>query len=103
MLRYLFGLTGSTLTSGALGSGATLTDPAQMLNHLNDIRPVFDVDGNGQVDALSDGLMIIRYLFGLRGPALIAGAIGTGGDKDGSAATKLVARRTKTYRHVFRA
>jgi len=64
MLRYLFGLTGSTLTSGALGSGATLTDPAQMLNHLNDIRPCFDVDGNGQVDALSDGLMSIRYLFG---------------------------------------
>lgn len=39
---------------------------------------MFDVDGNGQVDALTDGLILIRYMFGLRAPALSAGAMGTG-------------------------
>jgi hypothetical protein len=37
-----------------------------------------DVDGNGAYDALTDGLLLIRYLFGLRGSSLIAGAVGAG-------------------------
>lgn len=37
-----------------------------------------DVDGNGTADALTDGLLVIRYLFGLRGTALIQGAVGAG-------------------------
>lgn len=78
VIRYLSGLSGFSLTAGALGSGATLTDPTELVKHLNDIRPVFDVDGNGRVDPSSDGLMLIRYLFGLRGPSPISGAIGAG-------------------------
>ena len=35
---------------------------------------MLDVDGNGQIDALTDGLMIIRYMFGLRGASLTPGA-----------------------------
>jgi plastocyanin len=35
-----------------------------------------DIDGNGQVDAATDGLLVVRYLLGLRGDALIAGALG---------------------------
>jgi len=38
--------------------------------------PAFDVDGNGAVDALTDGLLLLRYLMGLRGAALIQGAVG---------------------------
>lgn len=37
-----------------------------------------DVDGNGSSDALTDGLLVIRYLFGFRGAALVDGAVGTG-------------------------
>ena len=37
-----------------------------------------DIDGNGQVDALTDAVLILRYLSGLRGPSLVAGAIGPG-------------------------
>ena len=37
-----------------------------------------DVDGNGQVDALTDGLLILRYEFGFRGAALINDAVGDG-------------------------
>ena len=90
VLRYLFGLTGASLTSGALGPGATLISPASMVGHLKDIKPLLDVDANGQADALTDGLMIIRYLFGLRGNSLIAGAIGLG-------ATRTTAPQIEAY------
>ncbi len=38
----------------------------------------FDVDGNGAIGPLSDGLLALRYLFGFRGATLITGAIGAG-------------------------
>ncbi len=68
-------MTGTPLTSGALGTTATRTDPAAVATYLDGMRTALDVDGNGTADALTDGLLIIRYLFGLRGDALIAGAI----------------------------
>lgn len=38
-----------------------------------------DIDGNGSAQALTDGLLVVRYLLGLRGAALIAGATGAAG------------------------
>ncbi|MEO8135511.1 MAG: hypothetical protein ABI831_16215 [Betaproteobacteria bacterium] len=78
ILRYLFGLTGTALTNSAIGGVATRETPAEIIEYMDNIRPLLDVDGNGQSDALTDGLMLIRYLFGLRGPSLIAEAIGAG-------------------------
>jgi len=46
----------------------------------------YDIDANGQVDALTDGLMLIRYLFGLRGASLIQGAIGPSAARNTAAA-----------------
>lgn len=37
---------------------------------------VYDIDGNGVVEALTDGVLLLRYMFGLRGSALIDSAIG---------------------------
>src|SRR5204863_248105 len=76
VLRYLFGMTGTSLTSGALDATATRTDPAAIKTFLDAMRPALDVDGNGTADALTDGLLIMRYMSGLRGSALIAGAVG---------------------------
>jgi hypothetical protein len=75
VMRYLFGLTGSALTTGALGSTASRTDPAAIKSYLDGIRTALDIDGNGTADALTDGLLILRYMFGLRGDALIANAV----------------------------
>jgi len=75
VIRYLFGLTGTPLTTGALGATATRSDPTAIKAYLDGMRTVLDVDGSGTADALTDGLLIVRYLFGLRGDALIAGAI----------------------------
>ena len=35
-----------------------------------------DVDGNGNADALSDGIILLRYLFGIRGEALTQDVLG---------------------------
>lgn len=35
-----------------------------------------DIDGNGKVDALTDGILILRFLLGLRGAALINNSVG---------------------------
>lgn len=37
-----------------------------------------DIDANGFYDALTDGLLVIRYMFGLREASLINGAVGSG-------------------------
>lgn len=39
---------------------------------------VLDVDHNGVAEASKDGLLILRYLLGFRGNALISGAVGAG-------------------------
>lgn len=37
---------------------------------------ILDIDGNGAVDAATDGLLVLRYLLGMRGSTLITGALG---------------------------
>ena len=79
ILRHMNGMSGSTLVSGNVVSGdATRNTAAALTAYLDDLKPKLDIDGNGQVDALTDGLLISRYLLNIRGPALIAGAIGVG-------------------------
>ena len=42
----------------------------------------FDLDGDGESKPLTDGLLLIRYLFGFSGDSLISGAIGSGAERD---------------------
>ena len=42
----------------------------------------FDIDGDGESKPLTDGLLLIRYLFGFSGDSLISGAIGDGAERD---------------------
>jgi hypothetical protein len=78
IIRYLFGFTGDTLISGAVASGATRTTADAIKAYLDGGGMVLDADGNGQKKALSDGLLIIRYLFGFTGDTLISGAVASG-------------------------
>jgi hypothetical protein len=78
VIRYMFGLIGAPLTAGAIGAGAGRTDSAAILTYLNDIRPLLDIDGNGVIDALTDGLLVFRYMSGIVGIPLTQGAIGAG-------------------------
>ena len=73
--RYLFGIRGTALVADTLAVGA---DPALIAQHLDDITPLMDIDGDGRTDALTDGVLIMRYLLGLRGSALINSAVSPG-------------------------
>jgi len=73
VMRYLFGITGPELTDSAIGTGnppPTRTLPAEIAGYLQDIEPYLDADLNGEIDPLTDGLLIFRYLSGIRGDAL---------------------------------
>ncbi len=85
IVRYMFGLTGSWLTVGAVGSLANRADPTQIGDYLNSIRPYLDIDNDGVIDALTDGVLIVRYLLGLTGPSLVQGAIGKDAMRTGDA------------------
>jgi len=59
--------------------GTTTNDPAPANNGATTTAAVtahtLDIDANGQADAFTDGIPIIRHLFWLRGDSLIAGAV----------------------------
>lgn len=74
LLRYMFALRGDDLTNGAVASNSPMT-MQQVQDVMASISGIADLDGNGDIDALTDGLLLIRYLFGLSGGDLISGSI----------------------------
>lgn len=80
MMRHLFGFSGATLVKDALGSGATRTTGEAVSSLLNNAAclGMLDVDGSGHRDALTDGVLAARYLFGFTGASLVSGALGAG-------------------------
>ena len=79
VMRFLQGRAGAALTTGVLGPSPGRSDPT---NYLSDVLPYLDADGNGAVDALTDGLLVIRHLLGFTGSALTQNALGAGARRD---------------------
>jgi hypothetical protein len=75
LLRGMFGLDGSALITGTVASDATYTGPVDIESRIATLGDLADIDGNGQIDALTDGLLTLRYLFGLQGDTLINGVV----------------------------
>lgn len=70
-VRHYFGFTGQPLIEG-LGVSVSVEEVEAALA----ASTFLDVDGNGIIDAATDGVLGIRYLFGFNGDALANGAIG---------------------------
>ena len=77
ILRHLFEFSGSALTEGAVGENSKRIDAGAIDAHLTANRSAMDIDGDGEVRPLTDGLLILRHLFGFAGNALIDGAVGS--------------------------
>ena len=75
VIRYLFGFTGPSLIQGAVDDQALRQDPTAISAYLDDNQALLDVDGDGKAAPLSDGLIVIRYLFGFSGESLIQNAL----------------------------
>ena len=77
VIRHLFGFSGDALTSGAVASDANRDASEVIASYLTDADTQLDIDGDGESKPLTDGLLLIRYLFGFSGGSLVSGAIGT--------------------------
>jgi hypothetical protein len=75
LLRGMFGLDGSALVTGTIASDAIYTESVDIESRIATLGDLADIDGNGTIDALTDGLLTLRYLFGLEGDTLIAGVV----------------------------
>ena len=76
-IRYMFGIRGEsliveTVASDCVHCSATELEAILAQSVTDDTA---DIDGNGEVDALTDGLLILRYLFDIRGDALIENSV----------------------------
>ena len=63
----MFGLTGDALIGGAVASDAVYTTSVDIEARIAMLGTLADIDGNGDVSALTDCLLALRYLFGLTG------------------------------------
>ena len=81
VIRHLFGFSGDSLTANATATDANRSDAASIETHLVDNKASLDIDGDGEVEALTDGLLIIRELFGFSGDSLITGAVSGSGTR----------------------
>jgi len=75
LLRGMFGLDGSALVTGTIASDAAYTESVDIESRIETLGDLADIDGNADIDALTDGLLTLRYLFGLQGDTLINGVV----------------------------
>ena len=80
LIRYLFGLRDASLIDSAVGTGCVQCIASEIEQYIDQCvaSATFDIDGNGENDALTDGLLSIRFLFGISGTPLIINAVGVG-------------------------
>ena len=73
-LRSNFELTGDSLFENATSLESVLSNE-QITQNISDLHQIADIDDNGEVDALTDALTLLRYLFELRGESLVNDAV----------------------------
>jgi hypothetical protein len=74
LLRHTFGMTDENLTNDAISEDSPLTSE-EVIQSLHNSLIIADIDGDGNVDALTDALLLLRYLFEVRGDDLISEVI----------------------------
>ena len=65
----------TTINNLTVAFDAAFTESVDLESRIAKLDALADIDGNGQMDALTDGLLTLRYLFGLEGGTLIAGVV----------------------------
>ena len=76
LLRAMFGLTGTAVTNGATATGAPRTTWEQIAPFVH--LAALDIDGSGSALPASDGVMLLRAMFGLTGTAVTNGVVNPG-------------------------
>ena len=79
VLRDRFGFTGGTLVNGATGVGCDRCLAPAIESYLDALGLALDIDKDGSLGPLTDGVLVLRYLFGFTGAALTTGAVNENG------------------------
>jgi hypothetical protein len=76
----MFGFSGETLIQNAVGNNAIRTTPMEIVSFLSQAQcaSAFDIDKNEIMHVFTDGILIMRYLFGFTGTSLVENVIGAG-------------------------
>ena len=74
-IRYLFDFGGDALISQAVDSNGQRTSPDDIETYLSSHSAATDIDGDGTLGPLTDGLLVIRYLFDFQDTSLISDAV----------------------------
>ncbi len=77
--RFALGVAGTGITNGVtFKSTATRTTATEIISFINaQVANTYDLDGNGSVQGLTDGIIFTRYVRGFQS-GLTTGALGTG-------------------------
>jgi hypothetical protein len=76
VLRWRFGFTGTTLIASAVDLAACTRCTAPAIEaYLASIVAQLDIDGDGEIEPLTDGLLVLRWLFGFTGATLTTSAV----------------------------
>ena len=81
IIRYLFGLTGQSLVNNAFDPDGKRYSYDDIAAYIEGGLNALDIDGNNRSDALTDGLLVIRHLFGLEGQSLVNNAVDPAGTR----------------------
>ncbi len=78
IIRYMLGLSGTPLIQGAFNPEGAFANISDINTRLNLLRGNnwLDIDDNGTSLAESDGILLLRAMFGLTGTAVTHGALG---------------------------
>jgi hypothetical protein len=82
ILRYFFDLSDTSLINNVISSDAVYTSSDQIEERILGLGDLLDVDLNGELDALTDGLMTLRFLFGIANESLIQDALAPNADRN---------------------
>lgn len=82
ILRYLFDLSDTSLINNVISSDAVYTSSDQIEERILGLGDLLDVDLNGELDALTDGLMTLRFLFGIENESLIQDAVASDANRN---------------------
>jgi hypothetical protein len=86
VLRAFFDFTGPTLVNAAVAGNCARCTADEIADHIAALDLVLDIDDDGALEALTDGLLVLRFLFGFTGTTLTTGAVGASCDRCDAAA-----------------
>jgi hypothetical protein len=81
LLKASFGLSGQSMIEGSIATDSNMT-LEEIEGSMDKAMTIADIDDSGDVDALTDGLMVLRYLFGVEDSGLTEGAISTNAKRE---------------------